>query len=304
LRSLKAFSFSGCALVSVGKTPAPAGYGNNYMKRYTALALVAAFALASSLTTSTLRAASYADSVLNYTTGTGFAAGYTNSATALGSPGLTNDFGDNLPFNPAFSTNDLVSIGVGGSLTLGFSTTVQNRPANPFGIDLVIFGNDGFVDNDFPNGLTTAAGDLFSNAFGTPGTSKVFVSADNISYYELLPPLWASARVDTLFPTDAAGTFGLPVNPALAQASFGSTSLAGIRSLYAGSGGGTGFDLAWAVDTNGDPVALAEISYVRIDVLASKVEIDAVVAAVPEPSTWVLGFAGVAGLLACRRRKR
>jgi hypothetical protein len=273
------------------------------MKRYSALAL-AALALAGGLTlTSSLHAANFASSVLNYTTGTGHATNYINPATALGAPSLTNDFGTITPFNPAYSTNDLVSIGAGGSLTLGFSTPVLNDPGNPFGIDLLVFGNDGFVDNDFPNGLTTAAGDLFSNAFGTPGTSKVFVSADNVSYYELLPPLWASARVDTLFPTDAEGMLGLPVNPALNQASFGTTNLAGIRSLYAGSGGGTGFDLAWAVDTNGAPVALGSISYVRIDVLGSKVEVDAVMAAVPEPSTWAMGALGIAGLLAVYRRK-
>ena len=69
-----------------------------------------------------------------------------------------------------------------------------------------------------------------------------------------------------LFPTDGSGIFGLPVNPALGPGDLANLSLAQIRALYAGSAGGTGYDLAWAVDINNLPVNLASISQIRVEV--------------------------------------
>jgi hypothetical protein len=106
---------------------------------------------------------------------------------------------------------------------------------------------------------------------------------------------------DGLFPTDAAGDFNRPVNPSLTHTNFAGKDLAGIRSLYAGSGGGTGYDISWAEDAYGQSVFLSAISFVRVDVVSGKSEIDAI-SAVPEPASWALGLVGL-GLFIWARRK-
>ena len=111
------------------------------------------------------------------------------------------------------------------------------------------------------------------------GSSRVSVSSDGVTFYTLNPAL--APTVDTLFPTDGAGNFFLPVNPALSAASFSGQGLAGIAARYAGSGGGAGYDLAWAQDSNGLSVALASASFVRVEVLSGKSEIDGMAAVAP-----------------------
>jgi hypothetical protein len=92
--------------------------------------------------------------------------------------------------------------------------------------------------------------------------------------------------VDGLFPTDSSGNPFLPVNPVLTAAAFAGKNLAGIRALYGGSGGGTGFDLSWA------SIPLSSVSYVKLDVLSGAAYVDAI-SVVPEPTTFsfaALGF--------------
>lgn len=243
--------------------------------------------------------AQYATSVISYTPGTGTSAGYNQPTTALGMPStFTNDPtfpGPVDPFDPPYLTSQIVSIGAGGSLTVQFDTPILNNPANPFGVDLVIYGNAGFT-YDFNTGISD--GQLFGAA--TSGSTRVSVSSDNVNYFTLDPSV--APTIDSYFPTDGSGTFGLAVNPALANAaSFNGLTLEQIRSKYAGSAGGTGFDLAWARDGSGNPVPLASIQFVRVDVLTGKAEIDGF-ATVPEPSTWALIGLGSAMLLWRKRR--
>ena len=110
--------------------------------------------------------------------------------------------------------------------------------------------------------------------------------------------------VDGMFPTDGQGNFRLPVDPSLDQSAFANKTLGDIRGLYDESGGGTGFDLSWAVDGQGDPVALERVEYVRVDVLTGRSEIDAFSVVVPEPSTILLGLTGMAALWFARRSRR
>ena len=145
--------------------------------------------------------------------------------------------------------------------------------------------------------LPTATGSLFSLS---PGQTRVSVSADNVTYYRLDPA--RAPTVDGLFPTDGSGDFAQPVNPALNHSSFAGQGLAGIRSLYAGSGGGAGYDLSWAVDDRGDSVALPGASYVRVEVLEGHSEIDAF-SVVPEPAPGILAVVGTGVLWGLQRRK-
>src|SRR6266511_5038627 len=185
-----------------------------------------------------LQAANYADSVINYAPGTGYAVefgtgvGYTNATAALGAPALTNDIGFITPFNSPYSRTDLVSLGVGGSLTVGFAAPVPNHPANPFGLDFIIFGSAAFIDADFPNGRTDADASMFSQNVGlNPGTTRVWVSADNVSFFELDPA--RAPVVDGLFPSDALGDPSLPVDPSLrSTASLTNKTLSELRYLY------------------------------------------------------------------------
>jgi hypothetical protein len=273
--------------------------------------LLGAFILTASLS---LRA-QYASEVISYTPGTGVATEFGTglpfslTSSALGEPSRVTPglFGGPVdPFAPAYLREQILSVGAGGSVTVKFAQPIRDSALNQFGVDFQVFGSAGFV-------VTNAFADDFSY-IGTPATdgsmfsaqtgeSRVSVSTDGITFYELDPAL--TLPVDGLFPTDGQGNFGVPVNPAFSGLTFAGKSLAEIRALYAGSGGGMGYDLAWARNGSGGAVSLAEISYVRIEVLSGRAEIDgfSAVAAVPEPATWALLAAGV-GLVGLRQWNR
>jgi hypothetical protein len=251
---------------------------------------------AASLSFVTHSMAQYADAVAAYAAGAGVGVGYNDPAHALGSPTVFIGYQDSDPFNPPYSGDDLVSVGTAGSLTLKFNSPIQNTPGHAFGLDFIIFANSGFQitnGNYFGGGITD--GSLFAN---NPGDTEVWVSSDDVSYYRLDPT--KASVVDGLFPTDSAGDFTRAVNPLLTADDFAGKDMTGIRSLYNGSGGGTGYDIGWAQDGLGQSVFLPSISYVRVDVLSGKSEIDAI-SAVPEPGTGLLALAGV-GLGIWRRR--
>jgi hypothetical protein len=216
------------------------------MKKIQSLALAGLFFTSLALNTR----AQFATTVVSYSPGTGASAGYTNDASvATGAPSVVNPYFDNTdPFDPPYGTDQIVSLGAGGSLTLRFAAPVANSASNAFGLDFVVFGNSGFIiTNDFDFGTFTFVGEpatdgsLFAN---NNGLSRVSVSADGTNFFLLNTNL--APQVDNLFPPDGTGNAQLPVNPALTGDSFAGATLAGIRSLYAGSGGGAGFDISWA----------------------------------------------------------
>ena len=233
---------------------------------------IRSLAIASFLIVPAIVHAQFADSVAAYTPGSGVSASYTNASRALGAPTTFIGYQNSDPFNAPYSSSHLVSVGAGGSLTLQFSTPIVNDSANPFGLDFIIFGNSGFI---ITNGNYSGGGITDGSLYGSnPGATRVSVSADGVNFYTLNPAL--APPVDGYFPADSAGDFLRPVNPALTSANFSGLDLTGIRALYNGSGGGTGYNLAWAQDTNGNFVSLPIARYVRIAVLSGKSEVDAV----------------------------
>lgn len=211
-----------------------------------------------------------------------------NPATALGEPSrISHDpqWGDSNvnPFSPAYLPDQIVSIGPGGSLTVQFDQPVTDDPSNPFGLDLLTFGNSGY-QVDFNTGRALGL-------FGSNSQGVLEVSADGQSWRTV-----PNARPDGLFPTlgfsdaldpfdPAPGSvladFTKPVNPA-----FNAWGLTypQILAAYNGSGGGTGIDLA--------SVGLSAISFVRVSLpltTSGNLEIDAFsdVSPVPSPASLV-----------------
>lgn len=254
------------------------------------------------------QAALYGDKVVSYDPGVlpSNLLSFTNAQAALGMPSQVTPgaYGGPVdPFNPPYLNAQLVSIGQGGSLEVGFPYGISNSPSNAYGLDFIIYGNAGFMitNGDFAGGGITD-GKLFGQA--SAGSARVLVSPDHEKFYELRSAL--SPVVDGYFPTDGSGAFGAPVDPTLTGASFSGLGLAGIRAKYAGSAGGAGFDLAWAVDSQGMPVTLNAIHYLRIEVLNGHVDLDgfATATVVPEPSTWALGALGLTAWVGRRWLRR
>jgi len=245
----------------------------------------------------------FASDVIQYDPGSNAPSGFTDATTALGAPerftGEGSAFaGAVTPFNPPFAADEVVSIGAGGSLTVRFEQPVTDDPLNPFGIDLIVFGNTflGLSDfNDPINGVATAS---------FPEGGVIEVSADGVEFFEItgvdadgsFSTLGYRDVIDPFSPTPGAveTDFTRPVDPAFDP--IGKT-LAEIAAGYAGSGGGAGIDLA--------SVGLSEILYVRVtnpEGSGFTPEIDAFadVRAIPAPA----GAAALAlGLLACGRRR-
>lgn len=247
-------------------------------------------------------------SVIDYKPGTGFftdftGVSYTNAQSALGMPAENTPppFASPItPYNPPYGADQVVSVGQGGSLTLQLGAPAWNHNES-FGLDFIIFGNSGFA---ITNGVFTDEGVTDGTLFNpNNGVTRVSVSADNVTYYELTPSL--TPILDNYFPTDASGDFRLAVNPALTGADFEGKDLAGIRALYNGSAGGTGFDLSWARDSQGQNPNLSFLQYVRVDVLSGSAEIDAlVITSVPEPGVVALAFGGIAMIALARSRMK
>lgn len=224
----------------------------------------------------------WADAVVAYDPGVGAADGYTNTAVVVGAPATMTSFGAVHMFNAPWEVDHVLSIGNGGSLTVRFDEPVEDDPMNPFGIDLLIFGNAGF----FAEGPTYDAQHTSpAGLFGADG-GRVEVSEDGTVFVEVL-----GAIADGLFSTqpwlDAGATtpadFTRPVNPALTVASFDGLTIEDALKLYAGSGGGAGIDLAGT--------GLSRIFCVRVSHEgAGNVEIDAFadVTPIPEPGSGLL----------------
>ncbi|MCP3903802.1 MAG: hypothetical protein GY715_09225 [Planctomycetes bacterium] len=203
----------------------------------------------------------WADAVVSYSAGVDGNPAYADATTTLGAPERFT--GEGIfpgvvsPFNPAFGTDELVAIGLGGSLVVHFDEPVADDPGNPFGIDLLVFGNAGFIDSAYPAGIV-------GGLFGAEG-GQIEVSADGIAWVSV-----AGSGADGMFPTVGYGdtgpydtvpggietNFTRPVDPALALEDLSGLDHDAVRALYDGSGGGAGVDLAGT--------GLAAISFVRI----------------------------------------
>jgi hypothetical protein len=233
----------------------------------------------------------WADAVLEYTS-MDPESGFTDPQRALGEPlgGLSLATPNN---------DDVVSLGIPGSrIVLKFDTPVTDDPANPMGLDCIVYsnafwvggnpqvkfqepaiieisrdvngngladdpwylipGSRGFAANPFPvvnepAGInneppfdpTLLAGRI-RNPNSTDGNSATDNTEYNWGYAELTPT--APKYLDNFVRPDDPFAVG----------------------LTARSGGGDAFDIAWAVDSSGQPANLSEFHFIRITSLVNR----------------------------------
>ncbi len=243
----------------------------------------------------------HASTVLRYEPGIGYATefgtgvGYTNALAALGEPSRSTPgpFGGPVdPFSPPWQPSQVVSLGSGGLLELQLDSPIRRDAAHPFGIDFMVFGGSGFV---IINGDYSGGGITDGSTFGQdPAQVRLSVADTNGPWFTLDPAL--APPLEGMFPTDGSGDFTRAVNPALKPTDFNGLGLGGIRVAYGGSGGGTGFSIAWARDGSGQPAPITEATRLRLEVLSGRVEVDAVAAVQPVPEPQTIALAGAAAV--------
>ena len=257
------------------------------MFRLNSVLVAGVVVFAAAFVSKSTRADSFADFVVSCNPGTSPAAGFTNTAAVLGAPTASATI-----TAPPFQKTQILSLGFGGSLVVGFNSPISNNPANPFGLDFTIFNNS-FLELNGAN-ITTN--------FTHPGL-RVYVSQDDVNFY-LLSSSTNNGAGD-MFPTEGSGNPFQPINPSLSLSSFVGGTTSNALALYNGSAGGASYDISAAIDTNGNPVSLNWISYVEvINTSTNSVgEIDAF-AVVPEPSSLALVATAALGSLLLKRRRR
>jgi hypothetical protein len=184
------------------------------------------------------------------------------------------------PFNIAPNgSNVIAKIDNNGSATFLMGRKVYHNPANPYGIDLIVYGNSfyqasGFIDDDT---------DLDSTALKAAGghPTIVSVSQDGASWYTF-------ATTSVLFPDDAyrwdddnhSWTGELmnpnkPLDPAISEASLVGGTAAAALDKFVGASGGTGYSLQAS--------GLPWIQYVRIQPGSNTYTVIDAIAAVNTP---------------------
>ena len=227
----------------------------------------------------------WADAVIEWDPGVGGVPGYDNPETALGPPenysGEGIDPGVVSPFQPAWTPNEMVSLGAGGILVLSFEEWIENDPKNLHGIDLIIFGNTGFIDAAYPMGIV-------NGLFGADG-GDLSLSDDGINWHpvpgcladDAWPTLgWLDAQPYDESPGVLPANHLLPMDPEKNWEDLVGSGWEDVLLAYGQSAGGVGIDL--------EDVGLERVRFIRIENPASAFlspEIDAIVDVPPhEPA--------------------
>jgi MYXO-CTERM domain-containing protein len=215
--------------------------------------------------------AEFASSVQSFSQGTvAFADGvstYNNPATALGQPnriaGASIGFpGPVTAFNPPFEQTEMVSVGLGGQVTLELSTAVAT---NSGALQIGIFHSAGLNDPTFSGQSENPARTFAGREFGADRTAVVEV-ADALGNFHSLGRVlftqptqgYANQSDPYAFPAPPApSNFDQPFAGGLG--SFDGLNQSQISTMLQSSAGGT-----WIAMTPAVAAALDEIRFVRI----------------------------------------
>ena len=186
------------------------------------------------------------------------------------------------PYNAAPDGSKVITeISSGGQITVKLGRKAYHDPSNPYGTDLIIYGNSFFTGISGASGLVSDATDLStvsltsSSFFGHPVV--VSVSQDGTNWYTY-------SIIATNFPdnayrwddtnsswTDEEMNPNKPINPFIYTNKFAGQTVAGALDQFVGAVGGTSYNLA----ASGLPwvqyvrVASAPNTYTVIDAIAA-----------------------------------
>lgn len=241
--------------------------------------------------------AQFATGVVEYVPGVGVPPGYDNPAVALGEP--TRFTGEGVfpsvvsPFSGAWKEDEVLTVGEGGHLIVSFDQPIRNDPRNPFGVDLLVFGNTFYtLESGGVAGPPLSEGGVIEvSPDGMVWTLIDGIEADGIypslGYLDITDPFQGE-------PGRVLSDFTRPVDP-----SFDATglTLSEVIAAYDGSGGGAGVDIG--------AFGLEEINFVRISNPAGSgllPEIDGFARVTPVPAPATVALLGAGAFLARRRR--
>jgi hypothetical protein len=162
----------------------------------------------------------------------------------------------------------VVSFGWGGSITLAFDRAILNDPLHPGGYDFILYGNSFYVGGDEHvsyqgPGYVEVGLDLNDNGVPDPGEPFYLLRGrpdpGAPPHFPLPESLFGAIdHRQTMMlgyadvtPTDGRGDPLLPDDPL-------------VDGITPGSAGGDAFDLSWAVDAEGRPVALDHADFIRV----------------------------------------
>jgi hypothetical protein len=277
------------------------------MKRQQWFATIAAL---SAILASTDRAtAQYGAKVVSYTPGSTAASGLNNLSAAIGPPtrliGNGPFEGAVTPFNSPFKSDQILSIGVGGQITLRLSNYALASAAAP---QLGLFGHAGLVAATFPDVISDSIPSLYSDHAADVAISEngqTWVSLGNVNFN--IPTNGYTDLTDPFSPvagsalSDFQQPFTSPVT-SFASLPYADPNGPDILEVLNGSGGGNWLDISGK--------GLSQVAYVRFslpngaadpnvhfELDAVSIAHGAVGAAAPEPSTLLL--AGETGIVLC-----
>jgi hypothetical protein len=197
--------------------------------------------------------------VVDYDAGINYSAGYTNPTAAIGAgPTDTGEFMGTVfyvnPFNAPYSTDDVVSIGAGGHITLQLDVF-----ANALGdvAEIGIFSYQFFNQDGWPSGGTGTTAQTFRPAqfacidVSNNGTDWVSLNAGQAIQCDV--PANAFADEAGTVPSD----YGMPFSGTISDFD-GTASVQDTIDVYNGSAGGTWVDIS--------STGLDSVGYIRLSV--------------------------------------